>query len=110
MKGVFTRTNVDSGVLLVGEETIDAADSSTAIDSDRAYIATEDSYSSSDEILISFDNNPEDGISGVLQKVARDGEIYTLDGRLVNRNGNLNSLRGAQPGVYIVNGVKVIIK
>lgn len=110
LKGVFTRTNVDSGVLLVGEETIDAADSSTAIDSDRAYIATEDSYSSSDEILISFDNNPEDGISGVLQKVARDGEIYTLDGRLVNRNGNLNSLRGAQPGVYIVNGVKVIIK
>ena len=110
LKGVFTRTNVDSGVLIVGEETIDAADGSTAIATDGAYIATDDSYSSSDEILISFDNNPEDGISGVLQKVAREGEIYTLDGRLVTRSGNLNSLRGAQPGVYIVNGIKVIIK
>lgn len=110
LKGVFTRTNVDAGVLLVGEETFKAAESSTAINTDGAYISTDDSYSSSDDILIIYDDSAEDAIGNVLQKVAMSGEIYTLDGRLVHRHGNVNSLRGAQPGIYIVNGVKVVIK
>lgn len=110
LKGVFTRTNVDAGVLLVGEENFKGADSSTAIATDGAYISTDDSYSSSDEVFIVYDTTPEDGISDALQKVSKNGEIFTLDGRLVNRNGNINSLRGAQPGIYIVNGMKVVIK
>lgn len=111
LKGVFSQTNVSSGALLVGEDAITATDSSVNIGTDRAYIVSdEDSFSSSDEILIIFDDTPEVGVNSVLQKVAANGEVYTIDGRLVTRHGNLNSLRGVQPGIYIVNGVKVVVK
>ena len=52
----------------------------------------------------------EDRIETTLQKVANTGAIYTLDGRLITRRGNLNSLRGLDKGIYIVNGVKVVVK
>ena len=110
LKGVFTRTNVGSGVLLVGEAAITAADNDININTDRAYISSdEESFSSSQTFEILFNDTPWDGVNSVLQKVAQEGEIYTLDGRRVGK-GNINSLRGAQPGIYVVGGVKVIVK
>lgn len=110
LKGVFTRTNVGSGVLLVNEDVITAADSDVNINTDRAYIASDgESFSSAQTFEIIYDDTPEDGINAALQKVAHGGDIYTIDGRHVGK-GNLNSLRGVQPGIYVVGGVKVIVK
>ena len=38
---------------------------------------------------------------------ADDGKVYTLDGRLVRTDGNLQQL---QKGLYIINKKKVIVK
>jgi hypothetical protein len=47
------------------------------------------------------------GISTILTDAANDDKIYTLDGRLVRTDGNLQQL---PKGLYIVNKKKVIVK
>ena len=38
------------------------------------------------------------------------GNVYTLSGRLVRRNANLNDLHSLGRGIYILNGTKIIVK
>ena len=52
----------------------------------------------------------EDGIAATLQRVAKSGELYTIDGRLLSRKANLNDLKRYGKGIYILNGVKVTVK
>ncbi len=111
LKGAFTRTTIGAGVLTVGPTKIERTTATnTAVNTDYAYIAAEEAFPRNYKIEIVFDEEAEDGITSVLQKVATRGGIYTLDGRLVSKQGNLNSLRGIQPGIYVVNGIKVIVK
>ena len=111
LKGAFTRTTIGAGVLTVGPIQFERTTATnTAVNTDYAYIAAEEAFPRNYKIEIVFDEEAEDGITSVLQKVATRGGIYTLDGRLVSKQGNLNSLRGIQPGIYVVNGIKVIVK
>ena len=52
-------------------------------------------------------NNYDSGISPIFTDAANDDKIYTLDGRLVRTDGNLQQL---PKGLYIVNKKKVIVK
>lgn len=111
LKGVFTRTTIGAGVMTIGETKLDKSTStSTAINTDEAYIAEEEAFPREYKVEVIFDENAEDGVTAVLQKVSRTGAIYTIDGRLVSKSGNLNSLKNAKPGIYIVNGIKVVVK
>ena len=47
------------------------------------------------------------GIETVKKQNINNGIVYTIDGRIVNRNADLN---GLQKGLYILNGKKIIIK
>ena len=47
------------------------------------------------------------GINAVKTSTESDGNIYSLDGRLVRNNGSLDGLK---KGVYIVNGKKFILR
>lgn len=49
-----------------------------------------------------------DAISSVNADESKAGNIYSLDGRLVSRNAR--NLNGLQPGLYIQNGKKYIVK
>ena len=51
-----------------------------------------------------------DGISNTLEKVAKSGNIYSADGKLVRANGTLNDMQKLGKGIYILNGVKVLVK
>lgn len=46
-------------------------------------------------------------ISNVADKTPNRGTVYTVDGRVVNRNGSLSSLA---PGLYILNGKKYVVR
>ena len=66
-----------------------------------------------DEVLgtisIVKDGSIEVGIDQVLDTVAKGGNIYSVDGKLVGK-GNINSINRLPAGIYVVNGVKVIKK
>ena len=110
LKGAFTRTTIGEGVLAIGATTFPRTDSSNAtVDTNRSYIAGDEAFPRGYKVEIIFDETGEDGIAATLQKVAKGGDIFTVDGRLVKR-GNLNSLNGMKKGIYIINGIKTIVK
>ena len=51
-----------------------------------------------------------DGINSTLENVSKRGNIYTIDGKLVRANGTLNDINSLGKGLYILNGVKVLVK
>ena len=110
LKGVFTRTSVGEGVYTVGATTFVRTDASNAaVNSNRVYISDEEAFPRNYKVELIFDESGEDGITTTLQKVAKTGNIFTLDGRLIGK-GNLNSVNNLPSGIYIVNGVKVVVK
>ena len=109
LRGTFYKKTVGKGVIINSSNRFGVTKSpSASINDMSAYIVNgEDVFNDKLAVTYTIDANIEDGIQETLQKVASTGDIYTLDGRYVGR-GNLRSLR--QKGIYIVNGVKVVVK
>ncbi len=49
-------------------------------------------------------------IENVLNNVAKTGNVYDLNGRLVRTNATLNDVKALGRGMYILNGTKVLVK
>ncbi len=49
-------------------------------------------------------------IESVLSNVAKAGNVYDLNGRLVRTNATLNDVKALGRGMYILNGTKVLVK
>ncbi len=109
LRGTFYKKTVGKGVIINSSNRFGVTKSpSASINDMSAYIVNgEEAFNDKLAVTYTIDANIEDGIQETLQKVATTGNIYTLDGRYVGR-GNLRSLR--QKGIYIVNGVKVVVK
>lgn len=60
-------------------------------------------------LVVKIEGSIDTGISEVLDKVAKSGNIYNAAGQLVGK-GNINTVNSLPAGVYIVNGVKVTKK
>ena len=84
----------------------------TYIDGYTAYFATDFDATSADvqgTITIKIGDDSETGINEVLNKVAKNGNIYNAAGQLVGK-GNINTVNNLPTGIYVVNGVKVTKK
>ncbi|MBO4611723.1 MAG: discoidin domain-containing protein [Bacteroidaceae bacterium] len=118
LKGTFDGKAIQENFLAVGsghaEEALVFKDKDTKVGDNNVYITDINpeagEFANKTDLVIEFNDNIEDGISTVLQQVAKTGKIYTIDGRMVSKSGNLNNLRNVQPGIYIVNGVKIVVK
>ena len=107
LKGTFQSKQVGSGVIVPSGNTLAVSKkSNTSVAANGAYISAEEAYELEAEVVVIYGDSA-DSVTEVLTKVANGGEVYTLDGRLVSRRGNLNNL---SRGIYILNGVKVVIK
>ena len=49
-------------------------------------------------------------ISSAMEKISQRGNVYSMDGKLLMTGANLNSLKALGSGMYILNGVKVVVK
>jgi hypothetical protein len=49
-------------------------------------------------------------VSTVIQKISMPGAVYSLDGKLLRTGATLNSLKALGKGIYILNGVRVMVK
>ena len=107
LKGVFAETKVGAGVLVPYQNTLTVSkQSSTKVAANGAYVSGDAPYDLQATFEVKFGDG-EDAIQTIISNATRTGAIYTLDGRIVTRKGNINSL---QRGIYIINGTRVVIK
>ena len=118
LKGTYTQVKIDRGdVFCKGNQLVvnkvgkdDIMVTYTYVNANGAYITGETPLDPNAELIVNFDKEAVDGIQTALNQVAKTGEIYTIDGKLMNRKGNLNDLQRYGKGIYILNGVKVVVK
>ena len=64
-------------------------------------------------ICLNNEGDTTDGMKNVatsIQKISQPGAVYSMDGKLLRTNATLNSLKALGKGMYILNGVKVLVK
>ena len=49
-------------------------------------------------------------VSTAIENISKPGNVYSMDGKLLRTGANLNSLKSLGKGMYILNGVKVVVK
>ncbi len=110
--GTMRNVDVEAGKALITKENGFAHTiSATTIGAYSAYVASDFDGESAD-VLGSISVKIEGeitGINDVLNAVAKSGNIYTIDGKLVGK-GNINAISNMPAGIYVVNGVKMIKK
>ena len=58
-------------------------------------------------------NDVADGVKNIasaIENISKPGNVYSMDGKLLRSGATLNSLKAMGKGMYILNGVKVIVK
>jgi hypothetical protein len=51
-----------------------------------------------------------ENVAETIQKISQPGNVYSMDGKLLRTGATLNSLKSLGKGMYILNGVKVLVK
>lgn len=107
MKGFFSPTTIKIGSYVIGEANkVYHLVSDMEAKGFRCYF--EDVSGKNRQLTWGIDNNTT-GIDGTFVKpeAPKVGNIYTVNGQLVRRN---STAAGLAPGVYIMNGIKLIVK
>ena len=113
LRGTMKQVTVDAGKAIVANENgFKHTLVNTNVAAFGAYLVSDFDPESTDvlnALVISIEGSVETGITEVLDKVAKSGNIYNAAGQLVGK-GNINTVNNLPAGIYIVNGVKVTKK
>lgn len=107
IKGFFSPTTIKKGSYVIGEANkVYHLVSDMEAKGFRCYF--EDVSGTNRQLTWGIDDNTT-GIDGTFVKpeAPKVGNIYTVNGQLVRRN---STAAGLAPGVYIMNGIKLIVK
>lgn len=107
MKGFFSPTTINKGSYVIGEANkVYHLVSNMEAKGFRCYF--EDVSGRNRQLTWGIDDNTT-GIDGtfITPQAPKVGNIYTVNGQLVRRN---STAAGLAPGVYIMNGIKLIVK
>ena len=129
MKGTFTQLNIGEGYIATGGSLRDylgqyASDElkrnefyitskfiTNSVPAYNAYVAWDELLS--DALAVSFElsEEPIDVSVAKVQQIQKQlGELYTIDGRLLGRGISFGDVKRFGKGLYILNGVKVVVK
>ncbi len=80
---------------------------SLVVDANSAYVS---GLESTDDLDIVIEEVEVDNIQEAIASVSKqEGKIYSIDGKFIG-SGNAQTVRSLPRGIYIVNGVKVVVK
>ncbi|MCF0198325.1 MAG: discoidin domain-containing protein [Bacteroidaceae bacterium] len=107
--GTYDGLTIGTGKIVPdGNKLVVTKKTAAAVGQNGAYIAAEEDLDVTDEVTLVISSEEYDAITSV-EEVSKNGNIYTIDGRLVG-NGNINAIKNMGRGIYILNGVKVAVK
>lgn len=119
----FTRNYARSAASLMNKEIKDINPSASSgyyisgpcvyldLDICPAFDASEESYDFA--IFLGSSAEMADGVQTIpaaIEKVSQRGNVYSVDGKLLRTDATLSSLKTLGKGMYILNGVKVLVK
>ena len=111
LKGTYKAKQIGYGYIVQsGNQLVVSKTSSTTVGANGAYIEGEEKFDVEAEVTAVWDESAEDGLTEVINKVRNSGAVYTLDGRLVSKKATLSEVGRMPKGIYILNGVKIVIK
>lgn len=111
LKGTYKSKQIGYGYIVQsGNQLVVSKTSSTTVGANGAYIEGEELFDVEAEVNAVWDESAEDGLTEVINKVRNSGAVYTLDGRLVSKKATLSDVGRMPKGIYILNGVKLVIK
>lgn len=107
LRGAFVNTTIGSGnIWAEGNSMVLTKKSNNTLGANTAYVKAGITDLESTITLI-VESEEKDAIQSAVANVSKTGNIYTVDGKFVGR-GNLNNIK--EKGIYILNGVKVLVK
>jgi hypothetical protein len=113
LRGTMKQVTVEAGKGIVANENgFKHTLVNTNVAAHSAYLVSDFDPESADvlgALVVKIEGSIETGITEVLDKVAKSGNIYNAAGQLVGK-GNINTVNNLPAGIYIVNGVKVTKK
>ena len=113
LRGTMKQVTVEAGKGIVANENgFKHTLVNTNVAAYGAYLVSDFDPESADvlgALVVKIEGSVETGITEVLDKVAKSGNIYNAAGQLVGK-GNINTVNNLPAGIYIVNGVKVTKK
>ncbi len=112
LKGTFKTLKIGYGHVVANGNKLEVSKKSdTTVGANGAYISKgEELFDLEAEINADWSEMAEDGLTEVINKVRNSGAVYTLDGRLVSKKATLSDVGRMPKGIYILNGVKIVIK
>ncbi len=110
--GTLKSTKVNSGVCTFEKNLIKTVEdeAGATVAANSAYLDFDACAKVDSEHALNIVLDDPTGIQNTLVNVSKSGNIYTADGKLVRANGTLNDMKGLGTGIYIINGVKVLVK
>ena len=81
----------------------------TAVAPGTAVITASDAYGHSASVIITVIANDQDGVATIYDDV-RNLSIFTLNGLLIKKDATKEDLDTLEPGIYIINGRKIVVK
>ena len=105
----FATTAPKGSVIANGEGAFKAVRTNTAIPANRTWINAQLESPKDAEISYTVGEGVFDAIKDAVANATKGGKIYTVDGTYVGK-GDINTVKGLKKGLYIVNGVKVLVK
>lgn len=110
--GTLKSTKVNSGVCTFEKNLIKAVENEAGatVAANTAYLDFDACAKVDGEHALNIVLDDPTGIQNTLENVSKSGNIYSADGKLVRANGTLNDMKGLGKGIYILNGVKVLVK
>lgn len=113
--GTLTTTHVDMGTQTFVDNTVTAVKEEEGADvaACQAYLdltACPKVEAADHAISILLSDVSGTGIASTIENVSKSGNIYSLDGKLMRKNGTIGDMKRLGTGTYILNGVKVFVK
>lgn len=110
--GTLKSTAIDKGRCIFDANKITAVadEAGATVAANKAYLDFDVCAQVDDSHAMNIVLDNPTGIQNTLENVSKSGNIYSADGKLVRANGTLNDMKNLGAGIYILNGVKVMVK
>lgn len=110
LRGSYAAVSAPRGsIIATGEGSFKAVRSNTNIGTNGAWINAQIENPREANVTYTIAAGEYDSIKSAVADAIKGGKIYTIDGTYVGK-GNIDSVKGLKKGLYIVNGVKVLVK